>query len=142
MKSDMKRRSRNLKHRQNFSFVKGNTVAVPVQPHQTSPVKVKPVKQNPRIINVPKLCYELNKVVPGRAQLTGNGILINKIEVKIAEGRAEYGPTILRFTAFRGLLDNLLLDKVIFLTSQQKQYLITGYNRKKKNKPHVLRHDL
>ena len=92
-------------------------------------------KQDPRIINIPRLCWEINKVSPAAAaECTENGFLVNKTQVKIAEGRAEYRKTILRFSDFRDLLDNLILDRVLTLTSLQKQYLITGYNKTTKKK--------
>ena len=117
-----------------FSFAPGNTVVV-LGKVITAPPEKKPVKQNPKIINIPKLCKEINKVVPGTAQFTGNGLKLNGLAVKIGVGFSEYGQTKLRFTNFRDLIDNLLLDQVVSLSKQQKQYLITGYNRTmKKNK--------
>jgi hypothetical protein len=134
-KKNMKPRARNLKHRQNFSFATGS--ALPVRVPDIRVTVKKPVKQNPRIIDIPNLCWELNKV-GAAAELTGSGFRVNKIEIRIPkEGFAEYGTTKVRFSDCHDLLKNLILDRILTLTKQDMIYISSGYNRKEKNRRNV-----
>jgi len=153
-----------MKHRQNFSFVRGlpiiqegqqkgeiatqkdgRPISVPAgNTYKTlSDIgisrKPKPVRQNPKLIDIGKLCKEVIRLgIP--AEFTRDGIRINKTSVQIGEGICRYGSTVVRFLNFRELIKDLTLDRILTLTSQQEQYLITQYNKPtKKKKGHEYR---
>jgi hypothetical protein len=111
-------------------------------PKEIEAIKTK-VPVDPLVIDLRKLCHEINKAAPSinAKYITTGIIMLNKITIKVGDGIAEFKTTRIRYRDLHDLLYLLTFEKIINLKKEQISFITSTYGwypRKKSGKQQYL----